>query len=96
MEICTTVDELLFETTENIYYRQAYEVLKKYEMNSDRIKVNFVDMTVDPTYVEKYKQYYSGSVSEMSIIIFNENSHRIRVISVNDLSTLRQITGHRA
>ncbi|MCH5192466.1 MAG: GldG family protein [Oscillospiraceae bacterium] len=85
VEICTTVDEHLFRTTENVYYRQAYEVLKKYEMNSDRIKVNFVDMTVDPTYVEKYKQYYSGSVSEMSIIIFNENSHRIRVISVNDL-----------
>lgn len=85
VEICTTVDELLFQTTENIYYRQAYEVLKKYEMNSDRITVNFVDMTVDPTYVEKYKQYYSGSVSDYSIIIFNENSHRIRVISVNDL-----------
>lgn len=85
VEICTTVDELLFQTTENIYYRQAYEVLKKYEMNSDRIDLNFVDMTVDPTYVEKYKQFYNGSISEMSIIVFNENSHRIRVISVNDL-----------
>lgn len=85
VEICTTVDELVFQTTDNIYYRQAYEVLKKYSINSDRITLNFVDMTVDPTYVEKYKQYYNGSVSEMSIIIFNEDSHRIRVISVNDL-----------
>ena len=85
VEICTTVDELLFQTTDNIYYRQAYEVLKKYEMNSSRIDVNFIDMTLDPTYVEKYKQYYSGSISEYSIIIFNENSHRIKVISVNDL-----------
>ncbi len=85
VEICTTVDELAFETSESIYYRQAYEVLKKYEYNSDRIDVNFVDMTVDPTYVEKYKQYYDGSISDYSIIVFNNNSHRIRVLSVNDL-----------
>lgn len=85
VEICTTVDEMLFQTTENIYYRQAYEVLKKYEQNSDRITVNFVDMTVNPTFVEKYKQYYSGSISEYSVIVFNEQSNRIKVVSVNDL-----------
>lgn len=85
VEICTTVDELLFQTTENKYYRQAYEVLKKYALNSDKISLNFVDMTVNPTYVEKYKKYYSGSISENSIIIFNGNSNRIKVISVNDL-----------
>lgn len=85
VEICTTVDELFFETTENIYYRQAYEVLKKYAQNSSKIEVNFVDMTVNPTYVEKYKQYYSGSITDYSIVIFNKDSNRIRVISVNDL-----------
>lgn len=85
VEICTTVDELAFQTTESIYYRQAYEVLKKYDLNSDRIDVNFVDMTVDPTYVEKYKQYYDGSISDYSIIVFNSSSNRIRVLSVNDL-----------
>lgn len=85
VEICTTVDEHLFETSQNIYYRQAYEVLKKYAQNSDKIDVNFVDMTVNPTYVEKYKQYYNGSVNDYSIIIFNEDSKRIKVISVNDL-----------
>ena len=85
VEICTTVDELLFETSENIYYRQAYEVLKKYAQNSSKIEVNFVDMTVNPTYVEKYKQYYNGSINDYSIVIFNKDSNRIRVISVNDL-----------
>lgn len=85
VEICTTVDEDFFETTENIYYRQAYEVLKKYAQNSSKIEVNFVDMTVNPTYVEKYKQYYSGSINDYSIVVFNKDSHRIRVISVNDL-----------
>lgn len=85
VEICTTVDEILFEKTTDIYYRQAYEVLKKYAQNSEKIEVNFVDMTVNPTYVEKYKQYYSGSINDYSIVIFNKDSNRIKVISVNDL-----------
>ncbi|MBQ7981836.1 MAG: GldG family protein [Oscillospiraceae bacterium] len=85
VEICTTVDELVFKTSENRYYRQAYEVLKKYEYNSDKITVNFVDMTTDPTYVEKYKQYYDGTINDSSIIIFNEDTKRIRVLSTSDL-----------
>lgn len=85
VEICTTVDELVFQTTESKYFRQAYEVLKKYTQNSDKISLNFVDMTVNPTYVEKYKQYYSGSITENSIIIFNADTKRIKVISVNEL-----------
>jgi len=85
VEICTTVDETYFQTSESKYIKQAYEVLKKYAAGSDKISLNFVDMTVNPTYVDKYKQYYSGSVSENSIVLFNEDTKRIRVISVNDL-----------
>ena len=85
VEICTTVDEMVFETSENKYYRQAYEVLKKYALNSDKVELNFVDMTVNPAYVEKYKQYYNGTISENSIVIFNNDTHRIKVISINDL-----------
>ncbi|MGN0675396.1 MAG: Gldg family protein [Oscillospiraceae bacterium] len=85
VEICTTVDELVFQTSESKYLRQAYEVLKKYTQNSSKISLKFVDMTVNPTYVEKYKQYYSGSISENSIIIFNADTNRIKVISINDL-----------
>jgi len=85
VEICTTVDEITFQTSESKYLKQAYEVLKKYAAGSDHVTIDFVDMTVNPTYVEKYKQYYNGSISENSIIIFNSSSNRIRVISVNDL-----------
>lgn len=85
VEICTTVDELAFKTSGSLYYRQAYEVLKKYEFNSDKITVNFVDMTTNPTYVEKYKQYYDGTIGDSSIIIFNEDTKRIRVLSTSDL-----------
>ncbi len=85
VEICTTVDEITFQTSESKYLKQAYEVLKKYAVGSEHISLEFVDMTVNPTYVEKYKQYYSGSISENSIILFNSDTKRIRVISVNDL-----------
>ncbi len=85
VEICTTVDELVFETADSKYLRQAYEVLKKYTIHSDKIDLKFVDMTVDPTYVEKYKQYYDGTITENSIIIFNKDTNRVKVISVNDL-----------
>lgn len=85
VEICTTVDEYTFKNHQNLYFRQAYEVLKKYEYNSDKITVNFVDMTTDPTYVEKYKKYYDGTISDSSIIIFNEDTKRIRVLSTADL-----------
>ena len=37
VEICTTVDELVFKTSENRYYRQAYEVLKKYNSTATRL-----------------------------------------------------------
>lgn len=85
VEICTTVDEVTFQTSESKYLKQAYEVLKKYSAGNDHVTVDFVDMTVNPTYVEKYKQYYNGSITENSIIIFNSTNNRIKVISVNDL-----------
>lgn len=85
VEICTTADETFFSKNDNIYYRQAYEVLKKYARNSDKISLVFNDMTINPTYVEKYKQYYSGSINQYSVVVFNKDSHRIKVVSVNDL-----------
>lgn len=83
VEIVTMVDETLFQTTSSQYYKQAYEVLKKYDLNSDRITVKFVDMTADPTYANKYSSIYKGEISENSIVIACGN--RIKVISVNDL-----------
>ncbi|MCM1024285.1 MAG: GldG family protein [Prevotella sp.] len=85
VEICTTVDEVVFQNSDSKYIKQAYEVLKKYAAGSGRVSLNFVDMTVNPTYVDKYKQYYSGSISENSIVLFNSDTNRIRVISINDL-----------
>ncbi|MBQ8827207.1 MAG: GldG family protein [Oscillospiraceae bacterium] len=83
IEIVTMVDESMFKDTSNVYYKQAYEVIKKYEQESDRITVKFVDMTADPTYANRYSEIYKGTISEYSIVISCGN--RIKVISVNDL-----------
>lgn len=83
IEIVTMVDETMFRDTTNVYYKQAYEVIKKYEQKSDRITVKFVDMTADPTYANRYSEIYKGTISEYSIVISCGN--RIKVISVNDL-----------
>ncbi len=83
IEIVTMVDEAMFRDTTNVYYKQAYEVIKKYEQHSDNITVKFVDMTADPTYANRYSEIYKGTISDYSIVISCGN--RIKVISVNDL-----------
>ena len=83
VEIVTMVDEAAFQSTTSAYYKQAYEVLKKYEMYSDRITVKFVDMTSDPTYANRYSEIYKGNITQYSIVVTCGN--RIKVISVNDL-----------
>lgn len=83
IEIVTMVDEDMFKDTTNIYYKQAYEVLKKYEQESSRITVKFVDMTADPTYANRYSEIYKGTISDYSIVVTCGN--RIKVINVNDL-----------
>ena len=38
----------------NAYYNQANEVINKYALYSDKIKVNYVDIYTDPTFVQNY------------------------------------------
>ena len=83
IEIVTMVDEDMFRDTTSVYYKQAYEVIKKYEQESDRITVKFVDMTADPTYANKYSEIYKGTISDYSIVVSCGN--RIKVLNVNDL-----------
>lgn len=83
VEIVTMADEAVFRDSGNVYYKQAYEVIKKYELYSGNITVKFVDMTADPTYANKYSEIYKGTISQYSIVISCGN--RIKVISVNDL-----------
>lgn len=78
-------DELTFQTATYIYYKQAYEVLKKYSIYSDYINLKFVDMVSDPTYAERYKESYKGEINQYSIVVENEANKRIKVFGIQDL-----------
>lgn len=76
-------DELTFQTSSYIYYKQAYEVLKKYSIYNDNITLTFVDMVKNPTYAERYKSVYKGDISQYSIVV--ESDKRIKVLGIQDL-----------
>ena len=83
VEIVCMSDELEFSTSNYVYFKQDYEVLKKYTIYSDNISLKFVDMTKDPTYANKYSELYKGNISEYSIVVSTDK--RIKVISIQDL-----------
>ena len=83
VEIVCMTDEEEFSTSVYIYFKQAYEVLKKYTIYSDNITLKFVDMTKDPTYANRYNELYSGDIDQYSIVVSSDK--RIKVIAVQDL-----------
>lgn len=83
VEIVTMSAESVYRDSGSVYFKQAYEVLKKYELNSDNVTVNFVDMTANPTYANRYSDMYKGTINSNNIVVTCGN--RIKVISVNDL-----------
>lgn len=82
VNIVVMADEQVFAAG-SVYFKQAYEILKKYVINSDKISLDFVDMTKDPTYVNRYSEIYKGSINEGDIVI--EANNKIRVTSATDL-----------
>lgn len=82
VKIVVMSDEQVFASG-SVYYKQAYEILKKYVIWSDNISLEFVNMTKDPTYVNRYSEIYKGSINEGDIVI--EANNKIRVTSAIDL-----------
>lgn len=66
-------------------------ILENYEMHANNgkgsVKVKYVDMNKDPELIAKYRKYYSGEISEGSIVVFSEkgDSGRVKVISQDDI-----------
>lgn len=83
VDIVCMSDELTFSTSNYVYFKQAYEVLKKYTIYNKNITLTFVDMTKDPTYANRYSELYKGDISEYSIVVSTDK--RIKVISIQDL-----------
>lgn len=76
-------DELTFQTSAYIYYKQAYEILKKYSIYNSNIHLEFVDMIKNPTYADRYSQSYKGEIGAYNIVV--ESDKRIKVLSIQDL-----------
>ena len=83
VDIVCLSDENTFRTSNYVYYKQAYEVLRKYTIYSDNVNLTFVDMLKDPTYAERYKDQYKGEISQYSIIV--SSSKRMKVMELQDL-----------
>lgn len=69
------------------YYQMIPEILDKYSVyaksGSGSVDVNYVNITKDPDVVSKYSKYYSGTITEGSIIIYHDE--KIKVTSIYNL-----------
>ena len=96
VEIILLSDEDSFAKT-NSYFTQANSVLKKYALNSNKIKVTYVDVVKNPTYLNEYQ---NENLNENSIIVKSSNRHKI--ITVQDIFDIQRsyygsaITGSKA
>ena len=96
VEIILLSDENTFVQT-NSYFAQANSVLKKYDLNSDKIKLTYVDTVKNPTYLNEYQD---ENLTENSIIVKSGDKHKI--ITVQDIFDIQRsyygstITGSKA
>ena len=96
VEIILLSDEDSFAKT-NSYFTQANSVLKKYALNSNKIKVTYVDVVKNPTYLNEYQ---NENLNENSIIVKSSDRHKI--ITVQDIFDIQRsyygsaITGSKA
>ena len=96
VEIILLNDEDSFAKT-NSYFTQANSVLKKYTLNSNKIKITYVDVVKNPMYLNEYQ---NENLKENSIIVKSGNRHKI--ITVQDIFEIQRsyygssITGSKA
>lgn len=96
VEIVVLSDENAFLQMDQ-YFAQANAVLKKYEQNSDKIKLKYVDTVKNPSYLNEYQD---ENLTENSIIVRSGEKHKI--ITVQDIFEIERsyygntITGAKA
>lgn len=71
------------------YYQMLPELLDKYSVYANSgngsIDINYVNLTKDPDVVSKFSDYYNGNITEGSIVIFNKEKEKVKVISIYSL-----------
>lgn len=86
VSITVLADENTFKNN-GVYYKQAYEIIKDYSRNSDKITLAFVDITKNPTFANEYPD---ESLQEADIIVKSEKKDRYKKMSVSSLFTAVQ------
>ena len=79
VEIILLNDESSFKNT-NEYFAKADSVLNQYSKYSDKIKLTYVDVVKNPTFVSNYP---NENLTTNSIIV--KSGSKIRTLSVNDI-----------
>lgn len=85
VQIVCMSNEQTFQTSNYIYYKQAYEVLKKYSIYSGNVELIFIDPVEDPTYTNRFSSEfnYKGDISAYDIIVSSDK--RMKKLSIQDL-----------
>lgn len=69
------------------YYNMIPKILDNYKVYAEagegKINVKYVDVTKNPEAVSKYKDYYNGTISEGSIVVFA--NERVKVSHITSL-----------
>lgn len=80
VEITLLNDENSF-SDKNEYFKQANTVLKQYAKLSSKVKINYVDVVKNPTYIQN--NYPNENLNTNSIIVRCQNKYK--VITINDI-----------
>lgn len=75
-------------STATVYYKQIAETLRTYERLSDRITLDFVNPNTNPETVTKFRNLYTGDLSDKLIVI--QCGDKIRALSQYDLIDYNQ------
>lgn len=96
VEIVILSDESAFSQA-NAYFAQANSVLKQYDLNSDKIRLTYIDPVKNPTYLNSYE---NENLTESNIIVKSGDKHK--VVTMQDLFDIQRsyygsnITGSKA
>jgi hypothetical protein len=86
VSIVVMADESIFGSSGEMYFKQAYEIIKNYGKANSHITTEFVDITSNPQYKTRYAQIYNGNINEGDVVV--TSGSRITVFPFTDMFNL--------
>ncbi|MDR0943272.1 MAG: GldG family protein [Ruminococcus sp.] len=84
IEITVMADEMFLNNGSGQYaswYKQAYEIMKKFPQSNPNITLRFVDLTLHPEELNRFASVYQGSIESGSIVVslLDDEGNPVRV-----------------